>query len=205
MNLSGINCVFIQEEITVWSSTNDQIFCWYNMWHLPRTISCAYRSCTNPVRNLWERGGKWWSVGARNSFLQRAEKNWNATNTFLSHCISTCGWNKPLSVIPWWVWCRLVMRLKWWTKMWRWRDIELALAPNFTEPNRTGPPNTDAFSMRSVGFRHDASTCRYAWTHRDGTQHIAWKTRPCGRRSKTTNTRNVHVTNHALYNPVPGR
>ena len=155
---------------------------------------------------LWgtcERGGKlcWWSVGARHSFLQRAEKNWNAINTLLSHCISTCGWNKPLSVIPWWVWCRLVMRLKWWTEMWRWRDIELALAPNFTEPNRTGSPNTDAFSMRSVGFRHDA----YARTHRDGTQHVAWKTRPCGRRGKTTNTRNVHVADHNLYNPVPGR
>ena len=158
MNLSGINCVFIQEEITVWSSTNDQtvgIICDIYPELFPVLAEAALI--------LWgtcERGGKWcwWSVGARHSFLQRAENNWNAINTLLSHCISTCGWNKPLSVIPWGVWCRPVMRPKWWTEMWRRRDIELALAPNFTEPNRTGPPNPDAFSMRSVGFRHDAST-----------------------------------------------
>ena len=37
------------------------------------------------------------------------------------------------------------------------RKVVPPLVPNFTEPNRTGPPNTDAFSISSVGFRHDAS------------------------------------------------
>ena len=44
-----------------------------------------------------------------------------------------------------------------------------------------GPPHTDAFFMRCVAIRHDASMhIRGRRTHRDGSQRDVWKTHPCG-------------------------